>query len=121
MEIGSPRSWRRPAARGALGDDEMTQQTRAVRGARRMDSIPFSDIRRVLERATQLEKAGRKILHFEIGRPDFDTPASIKDAAIKALHDGQVHYSSNYGIPSLRAAIAEKLERANGLHYRPED
>jgi aminotransferase len=93
----------------------------AVRGARRLDAIPFSDIRRVLERATALERAGRKILHFEIGRPDFDTPAPIKEAAIQALRDGQVHYSSNYGIPSLRAAIAEKLERENGLHYRPED
>ncbi len=99
----------------------MVQQPGAVRGARRLDSIPFSDIRRVLERATQLEKAGRKILHFEIGRPDFDTPAPIKEAAVKALNDGQVHYSSNYGIPSLRAAIAEKLERDSGLHYRPED
>ena len=99
----------------------MSQQSGAVRGARRLDSIPFSDIRRVLERATDLEKAGRKILHFEIGRPDFDTPAPIKEAAIIALNAGQVHYSSNYGIPSLRAAIAEKLERDSGLHYRPED
>ena len=97
----------------------MADQPGAVRGAKRLDAIPFSDIRRVLERATQLEKAGRKILHFEIGRPDFDTPQPIKDAAIKALEDGQVHYSSNYGIPSLRAAIAEKLERDSGLHYRP--
>jgi len=99
----------------------MAELPGAVRGAKRLDAIPFSDIRRVLERATQLERAGRKILHFEIGRPDFDTPRPIKDAAIKALQDGQVHYSSNYGIPSLRAAIAEKLERDNGLHYRPED
>ena len=99
----------------------MAEQPRAVRGARRLDSIPFSDIRRVLERATQLEKARRKILHFEIGRPDFDTPTPIKEAAIEALHEGQVHYASNYGIPSLRAAIAEKLERDSGLHYRPED
>jgi aminotransferase len=100
---------------------EMADRPGAVRGARRLDSIPFSDIRRVLEKATALEKAGQKILHFEIGRPDFDTPAPIKAAAIKALEDGQVHYSSNYGIPALRAAIAEKLERDNGLHYRPED
>lgn len=100
---------------------QMAEYSRAVRGARRMDSIPFSDIRRVLERATQLEKAGHKVLHFEIGRPDFDTPGPIKAAAIKALEDGQVHYSSNYGIPQLRSAIAEKLERDSGLHYRPED
>src|SRR3954451_10833519 len=99
----------------------MTDSPSAVRGARRMQTIPFSGIRRVLERAATLEKQGQKILHFEIGRPDFDTPAPIKAAAIKALEDGQVHYSSNYGIPALRAAIAEKLERDSGLHYRPED
>jgi aminotransferase len=99
----------------------MTEYPASVRGAKRMDGIPFSDIRRVLERATQLEKAGRKVLHFEIGRPDFDTPAPIKEAAIDALRAGQVHYSSNYGIPQLRAAIAEKLERDSGLAYRPED
>jgi aspartate/methionine/tyrosine aminotransferase len=99
----------------------MASSSKAVRGARRMDSIPFSDIRRVMEKSTALEKAGKKVLHFEIGRPDFDTPASIKAAAIKALEDGQVHYSSNYGIPALRTAIAEKLERDSGLHYRPED
>lgn len=99
----------------------MGEFSKAVRGARRMDTIPFSDIRRVLERATQLERAGRKVLHFEIGRPDFDTPAPIKAAAIKALEAGEVHYSSNYGIPQLRAAIAEKLECDSGLHYRPED
>ncbi|MGE3270844.1 MAG: pyridoxal phosphate-dependent aminotransferase, partial [Chloroflexota bacterium] len=99
----------------------MTTYPASVRGAKRMDGIPFSDIRRVLERATQLEKAGQKILHFEIGRPDFDTPAPIKEAAIDAMRAGQVHYSSNYGIPQLRAAIADKLERDSGLHYRPED
>ena len=99
----------------------MTEYPASVRGAQRMDGIPFSDIRRVLERATQLEKAGRKVLHFEIGRPDFDTPAPIKEAAIDALRAGQVHYSSNYGIPQLRPDIAAKLERDSGLAYRPED
>ena len=99
----------------------MSEYLASVRGAKRMNGIPFSDIRRVLERATQLEKSGRKILHFEIGRPDFDTPGPIKEAAIDALRAGQVHYSSNYGIPQLRAAIAEKLEKDSGLHYRPED
>jgi len=74
-----------------------------------------------VERATVLERQGQRILHFEIGRPDFDTPEPIKQAAIKALEDGQVHYASNYGIPSLRAAIAAKLERDNGLSYRADD
>src|SRR5215211_3998773 len=106
---------------GAAEGRQMAQLPGAVRGARRLDAIPFSDIRRVLERATQLERAGKKILHFEIGRPDFDTPAPIKAAAIKALADGQVQYSSHYSIPALRAAIAANLERDRGLHYRRDD
>jgi aminotransferase len=99
----------------------MTDSPSVIRGARRLDAIPFSGIRQVLERAATLERQGRKVLHFEIGRPDFDTPAPIKQAAIKALDEGQVHYASNYGVPPLRAAIAAKLERENALHYEPAD
>src|SRR5437899_1872228 len=92
----------------------------APRGARRLDRIPFSGIRRVVERATELENQGRRIVHFEIGRPDFDTPAHIKAAAADALAAGQVHYSSNYGLPRLRRAIAAKLDCDNGLRYDAE-
>ena len=63
--------------------------------------------------------AGETIIHLELGRPDFDTPAHIKAAAIKALEEGKVHYSSNYGIPELRAAIADKFKRDNKLDYDP--
>ena len=55
------------------------------RAAERMANIRFSGIRRVVERAAQLERSGQKILHFEIGRPDFDTPAHVKQAAMDAL------------------------------------
>jgi len=56
------------------------------RAAERMANIRFSGIRRVVERAAQLERSGQKILHFEIGRPDFDTPAHVKQAAMDALN-----------------------------------
>jgi aminotransferase len=90
------------------------------RAAERMASIRFSGIRRVVERAAQLERSGQKILHFEIGRPDFDTPAHVKQAAMDALAAGDVHYSSNYGTPALRAAIARKLQRENDIIYSPD-
>lgn len=87
--------------------------------ADRMHSIPFSGIRRVFEEVTRREKKGEKIIHLEIGRPDFDTPARIKEAAKRALDEGKVHYTSNYGIPELREAIAQKLSRDNGLSFDP--
>jgi aspartate/methionine/tyrosine aminotransferase len=85
-----------------------------------MNAIPFSGIRKVFEEVTRREKRGEKIIHLEIGRPDFDTPAHIKETAKRALDEGRVHYSSNYGIPELRAAIAKKLKKDNGLTYDPE-
>jgi aminotransferase len=87
--------------------------------ADRMESIPFSGIRKVFEEVNRRQAAGEDIVHLEIGRPDFDTPTHIKEAAKKALDEGKVHYSSNYGIPELRQAIAQKLEQDNGLSYDP--
>ena len=85
--------------------------------ATRMSQIPFSGIRTVLEECTRLENEGRDIVHLEIGRPDFDTPDPIKQAAKDALDAGHVHYTSNYGIEPLREAIATKFEQDNGLTY----
>jgi aspartate/methionine/tyrosine aminotransferase len=87
--------------------------------AERMKSIPFTPIRKIFEEAARREAAGETIIHLELGRPDFDTPAHIKAAAIKALEEGKVHYSSNYGIPELRAAIADKFKRDNNLDHDP--
>lgn len=85
----------------------------------KMKRVPFTGIRRVLEKANKLEAEGRKIVHFEVGQPDFDTPANIKEAAKKALDQGVTAYSSNYGDIRLRRAIAEKLERMNYLNVDP--
>ena len=87
--------------------------------ADRMDSIPFSGIRKVFEEVTRREKLGEKIIHLEIGRPDFDTPRHIKEAGKRAIDEGKVHYTSNYGIPELREAIARKLKDDNSLSYDP--
>lgn len=85
----------------------------------KMKRVPFTGIRRVLEKANKLEAEGRKIVHFEVGQPDFDTPANIKEAAKQALDQGVTAYSSNYGDIRLRRAIAEKLERMNNLTVDP--
>lgn len=87
--------------------------------ADRMRSIPFSGIRKVFEEVIRRENLGEKIIHLEIGRPDFDTPHHIKEAAKRAIDEGKVHYSSNYGIPELRKAIARKLKEDNCLSYDP--
>jgi len=69
--------------------------------------------------AKEMAAKGRKIYSFAAGEPDFDTPAHIKRAAIRALEDGQTKYTPVAGIQALRAAIAAKLEKDNGLHYDP--
>ena len=92
-----------------------------MRVARRMASIPFSGIRKVFEEVTRREGRGQEIIHLEIGRPDFDTPNRIKEAAKRALDAGKTHYSSNYGIPELRRSIARKMEKGDGLVYDPTE
>jgi aminotransferase len=88
--------------------------------ARRMKAIPFSGIRKIFQAAVELESQGQQVIHLEIGRPDFDTPAHIKEAAKQALDQGFVHYTSNYGLLELREAIAEKLLKDNGIRAEPE-
>ncbi|MBV8154765.1 MAG: pyridoxal phosphate-dependent aminotransferase [Candidatus Eremiobacteraeota bacterium] len=65
----------------------------------------------VLARARQLEAEGRRVVHMEIGEPDFDTPEHIKKAAVEALYDNHTHYTPSSGIPSLRETIAAYASR----------
>ncbi len=60
----------------------------------------------ILARARALEAKGRKIVHMEIGEPDFDTPEHIKQAAIEALRANYSHYTPSAGMPELRDTIA---------------
>lgn len=87
----------------------------------RMKKIPFIGIREIFEKARSFERQGKSIIHMEIGRPDFDTPAVAKEAAIKALKEGFVHYTSNYGMDELKRAIADKLREENKVEYNPDD
>ncbi|MBR9945196.1 pyridoxal phosphate-dependent aminotransferase [Clostridiaceae bacterium Marseille-Q4145] len=85
--------------------------------AKRMECLPFSGIRAVMEKATKMQQAGEKVIHMEIGRPDFDTPQKIKDAAYKSLENGNVFYTSNYGTPAIRKAIADWENKRNHVDY----
>lgn len=93
----------------------------AAKIASRMDRMAPSGIRKVNEKALAMERAGEKVLHFEIGRPDFDTPEYIKKAAEDSIQAGNVFYTSNYGTMELRQEIANKLRRENGIDYKPTE
>ena len=73
----------------------------------------------VTQKARDLKAAGRDVIGLGAGEPDFDTPDNIKDAAIAAIKRGETKYTAVEGIPELRAAIAKKFKRENGLDYKP--
>jgi aspartate aminotransferase len=73
----------------------------------------------VAERAAKLRAQGVDIISFAAGEPDFDTPEFIKKAAVDALAKGLTKYTPSSGIPALRAAIADKLKRDQGLAFEP--
>ena len=54
------------------------------------------------------------------GEPDFDTPSHIKQAAVKAIHDGKTKYTASGGLPELKQAVVDKFQRENALSYKPE-
>jgi len=87
--------------------------------ARRLDQVHVSGIREVYEALLRAEARGQRTIPFHFGLPDFDTPAHIKQAATAALDAGFVKYTSSQGIPELRAALARKLARENGVEVDP--
>lgn len=89
--------------------------------AERMKSLGTETAFEVLAKAKALERQGRKIVHLEIGEPDFDTPQNIKDAAVKALNEGYTHYVAAAGIPELREAIAQHISETRNIDVDPEE
>jgi (5-formylfuran-3-yl)methyl phosphate transaminase len=81
--------------------------------------IPPFLVMDVLERAMDMAKAGRAVIHLEVGEPDFDTPQRIVEAGIKALREGRTHYTPSVGIPELRSAVADHYRRSYGVHVDP--
>ena len=83
--------------------------------ASRMARLGTESAFEVLGRARALEADGRKVIHLEIGEPDFDTPAHISEAAQQAIRDGFTHYTPAAGIPELREAVAGFFARTRGV------
>lgn len=74
----------------------------------------------VLARARELERAGRDVIHLEIGEPDFETPAHVTEAAVAAMRAGETHYCPSAGIPELREEAAAYLSRTRGIEVPAE-
>ncbi len=89
--------------------------------ADRLDRIAPSQTITVTAKARALKAAGRDVIGLSSGEPDFDTPQNIKDAAIKAIQDGQTKYTDVAGTPALRQAVAAKFKRDSGIDYKPEE
>src|SRR6266849_4825163 len=74
----------------------------------------------VYSRAKELERQGRSIIHLELGEPDFHPAAPVVDALRDAVAAGRDRYCSTRGVPALRAAIAEYLQRTRSVHATGE-
>jgi aspartate/methionine/tyrosine aminotransferase len=91
----------------------------ARRVASRMHTIGTEGAFAVSARARALEAEGRPMIHLQIGEPDFDTPAHVREAAKQALDAGATHYAPFPGIPELRKAIAEDVTARKGFPADP--
>src|SRR5690349_14226910 len=92
-----------------------------LRLAKRMARLGTETAFEVLNRARELERQGKDIIHLEIGEPDFDTPENIIQSAVSALNAGWTHYGPSAGLPDLREAIADEVSRSRGVRVTPEE
>ncbi|MGI8784432.1 MAG: pyridoxal phosphate-dependent aminotransferase [Acidobacteriota bacterium] len=92
-----------------------------MRLAERMSRLGTETAFEVLAQAKALEAQGRRIIHLEIGEPDFSTPAHVVEAAVEALRGGWHHYTAASGLLELREAIAAEILRTRGLTVSPEE
>ena len=74
----------------------------------------------ILERAQAIEAAGHRVIHLEVGEPDFDMPECAKEAAVAAVRDGKTHYTHSLGLPALRQAICDLYAREYGVAVTPD-
>ncbi len=89
--------------------------------AERLGRIKPSPTIAVSQKARELKAAGRDVIGLGAGEPDFDTPENVKEAAVAAMRRGDTKYTNVDGTPELKAAVAEKFKRDNGLDYKPEE
>jgi aspartate/methionine/tyrosine aminotransferase len=100
------------------GMDRQEEISRAVsRRAREITPFLVMDI---LERAKELERQGEHIIHLEIGEPDFPTPQAVKDAAFRALAEGETQYTHSQGLLELREVLCRHYLEKYGVRLTPE-
>src|SRR6188768_4381703 len=92
-----------------------------MRLAARMGTLGTESAFEVSARARALEAQGRSIIHLQIGEPDFDTPANVREAAKRALDAGRTHYPPFAGVLELRNAIAADSTARRGIDVAPAD
>jgi len=83
----------------------------------RVRALPSSGIRRFFELISNMDG----VISLGVGEPDFVTPERFSKAAFDAVSRGETHYTSNYGLPELRQAVSDHLERLYGLRYDPRN
>jgi aspartate/methionine/tyrosine aminotransferase len=89
--------------------------------AERMGRLGTESAFEVLARARALERQGKTVIHLEIGEPDYDTPAHIREAAKRALDAGATHYGPSAGLLELREAIAKHVGETRGIPVSPDE
>jgi aspartate aminotransferase len=93
----------------------------AIRLAKRLDEVGFSDIVQVRNKVMEMRAAGQKVHAFHGGEPFFDTPGSVKYALLSATVENKTRYAPSSGIEPLRRALAAKLKERNGLDVTLEN
>jgi (5-formylfuran-3-yl)methyl phosphate transaminase len=88
--------------------------------ARRGDRIPPFIVMEVLEKAIQMGREGHDIVHMEVGEPDFDTPRCVKEAAYRAMLEGETHYTHSLGLHELRDAISRHYAGKYNVEVDPD-
>ncbi|HEV2124070.1 MAG TPA: pyridoxal phosphate-dependent aminotransferase [Chloroflexota bacterium] len=88
--------------------------------ANRMARLGTESAFEVLAKARALEAQGRRIVHLEIGEPDFETAPHVKQAAAEALEAGYTHYGPSPGLMPAREAVARYVSRTRGIPVDPE-
>ena len=89
--------------------------------AERLGRVSPSQTMAITAKARALKAEGRDIISLSAGEPDFDTPDNVKQAAIRAIQDGDTKYTDVSGTMALRRAVAAKFARDSGLDYKPEE
>jgi len=92
---------------------------KSILTARRVADIEPFEVMDVLSRAQALERAGRRVVHMEIGEPDFTAPAPVVEAGIRALREGRTAYTATLGLASLREAIASHYQEKFSVKVDP--